>query len=105
MTTTNSVSCHDPHSGAKGTRGQLRANQHPPFAKGECSSCHTGRGSPTLKARGSALCFTCHESAPQAFAKKFRHAPVVFNDTAPTEIDTLSQAQQLAPWDLRNGLI
>jgi predicted CXXCH cytochrome family protein len=76
LATANCVSCHDPHVGEKGTRGMLRANQHAPFAKGECTSCHTGRGTANLKAKGATLCFTCHASAQPEFARKFHHAPV-----------------------------
>ena len=77
LTTTNCVTCHDPHVMGKNREHLIKAFPHVPFARGECTSCHTSKGARTLIATGSELCFKCHENT-RAFAKlPSQHAPLL----------------------------
>jgi predicted CXXCH cytochrome family protein len=72
----NCVSCHDPHVQPKGKSGLIGQFPHLPFLRGECTSCHTVRGSKTLIAKGAELCFKCHEDAAGWVKRKHLHAPL-----------------------------
>ena len=71
----NCVSCHDPHAQPKGRHGLLLPAVHLPFARGDCTECHTARGRSTLKQTGAALCVTCHPSGAWS-TRKNKHAPL-----------------------------
>ncbi len=57
------AACHDPHSSS--SKGLLMANQHAPFAAGECSSCHSGGASAgssfAMSGAIDKVCFECHD--------------------------------------------
>jgi predicted CXXCH cytochrome family protein len=74
LETTNCVSCHDPHVQRKGAKGLIKEFRHDPFARGECTACHTSRGSATTVSRGQDLCLKCHEEAKAWASKKHVHA-------------------------------
>jgi predicted CXXCH cytochrome family protein len=69
-------SCHDPHVQAKTAKGLLRPAQHLPFARRQCESCHTSRGSASLTAKGADLCLKCHETFRPVLARPVVHAPL-----------------------------
>lgn len=69
----NCVTCHDPHVGVKGKAGLLKPEQHEPFAKAQCLSCHTGAGQTTTLASGQDLCFKCHAPSQAWLTKKVVH--------------------------------
>jgi predicted CXXCH cytochrome family protein len=55
-------SCHDPHRSTK--KSKLAATAHPPFASGDCESCHTMDGGQITIADDfppKDLCETCHD--------------------------------------------
>jgi predicted CXXCH cytochrome family protein len=72
----NCSSCHDPHGGAKGTRGALGAFRHEPYSAGTCTACHSAEGSSELGKRVSVLCWDCHDEAKTGFRGEVRHSPV-----------------------------
>jgi predicted CXXCH cytochrome family protein len=59
--------CHDPH--ASDQAGLFRAHLHPPFAEGDCTTCHVSAGASdpfALTERQDALCGVCHEEQVEA---------------------------------------
>jgi predicted CXXCH cytochrome family protein len=69
MSKSDCRACHDPH--AAGKKGLLRANQHSPFAGGDCNSCHTGTAF-AIQGDVKSLCVKCHQGAKE-FAKSAHH--------------------------------
>jgi len=53
-------SCHAPHGSA--SAGMIRPRAHPPFAEGDCETCHGGP-KPSIPSGAAVieLCTTCHE--------------------------------------------
>jgi predicted CXXCH cytochrome family protein len=76
LATVNCVSCHDPHVAAKGKANLIRPVPHLPFARGECTSCHTAKGERTLVAKGADLCAKCHKDSRAFTAKASKHPPM-----------------------------
>jgi predicted CXXCH cytochrome family protein len=73
---TRCTTCHDPHVMGKNRQHLIRPFPHLPYARGECTSCHTARGAKALVASGKDLCLKCHDSA-KAFANlPSQHSPV-----------------------------
>lgn len=71
------LQCHDPHASAR--PGLFREALHPPFAEGECTTCHALPGSPQpfrTRLPVSRLCGGCHaDQATAAGTRPFPHAP------------------------------
>jgi predicted CXXCH cytochrome family protein len=73
------TACHDPHAS---TRARLVAEHaHPPFADGECRTCHVAPGDEVAGPAGTRsdlakACDGCHELAAQAASARGPHAPV-----------------------------
>ncbi|MBI5182749.1 MAG: hypothetical protein HY999_00070 [Nitrospinae bacterium] len=71
---TDCLSCHNPHS--SDNNKLLRASLHTPFAKKECTVCHTP---PTSKEPiglirgGEGLCITCHKETNEGFNRLYSH--------------------------------
>jgi len=66
------TSCHDPHgTAAPEAAGWVYANEHYPFAEGDCEACHDEQG--RLRAEGSALCAECHEEETAGFSADDAH--------------------------------
>ncbi len=68
------VACHDPH--ASNRRGLLRANQHAPFAGGQCNTCHpalANQGSFAVGENIKELCIRCHRGATEFEKERFHH--------------------------------
>lgn len=58
---------------------------HPPFATGQCLSCHDPHASqtqPTLKAPGEQLCFSCHQNVAKALSEPVQHPPFTAGNCA-----------------------
>ena len=73
LTKLHCSNCHEPH---RSTQPKLiRANQHPPFAERDCSTCHEGSTPITDQ---KALCFMCHDDV--ANPGKHVHAPFADGD-------------------------
>jgi predicted CXXCH cytochrome family protein len=70
------TTCHDPHVQGKNRQHLIRPFPHLPFARGECTSCHTAKGSKTLLLTGRELCFKCHAEAKEFEKKASQHPPV-----------------------------
>lgn len=74
----NCASCHDAHSHNKGSK-LLRVEQHGPFARRNCETCHTKpeAGKPIgLVKPANELCFTCHPKDSVMAGKENAHLPV-----------------------------
>lgn len=69
--------CHDPHASSRA--GLLRETVHPPFADGDCATCHAGPGGAepfALVAAQPALCGECHADVVEAsIDAPFPHVP------------------------------
>jgi predicted CXXCH cytochrome family protein len=76
MTGADCTSCHDPHAQPKGRKGLMLASQHPPFALGQCASCHVSGSSTAVTAKPPELCYRCHETSRAWSAKASVHAPL-----------------------------
>ncbi len=59
------TACHDPHAASRS--GLLRANQHAPFAGGDCGTCHPASGDDEFATKSDvkALCLECHRTIGQ----------------------------------------
>lgn len=57
--TSDCMSCHSPHSRDRRTK-LVKAQQHVPFARGQCTACHVQASSALLKPQGQ-LCASCHD--------------------------------------------
>jgi predicted CXXCH cytochrome family protein len=65
--------CHNPHGGAEAKL--LYSKTHPPFAKGQCQTCHpAGSASPKPVGVSDSLCFGCHDR--KSFQGRVVHQPV-----------------------------
>lgn len=68
------VACHDPH--ASDQKALLRANQHAPFASGNCVQCHKGvdnGGSFAMVGSSRDLCLGCHRGVGTYAKASNRH--------------------------------
>ncbi|MBI3871863.1 MAG: cytochrome c3 family protein [candidate division Zixibacteria bacterium] len=73
LAATDCTQCHDPHASDK--PGLLRPHLHPPFADGECESCHTKAGSAELTEPQPGLCLTCHDDLGDQLHRAVSHPP------------------------------
>lgn len=72
------LTCH-----ANQRQQQTLSYSHPPFANGQCLSCHdphAGAAAPTLRAAQDELCFTCHQSTAKSFDLPVQHPPFVLGN-------------------------
>ncbi|ADH85458.1 cytochrome c3 family protein [Desulfurivibrio alkaliphilus] len=60
------LSCHQPHESDR--PGLLRDHLHPPFAAGDCASCHDRPAG-----EGSATCISCHREVMAEMRKPTNH--------------------------------
>jgi len=66
--------CHDPHLASKKTK--LASSAHPPFAEGDCASCHTIKDGAVEIADDfppSDLCQSCHDDVATVLAGEQSH--------------------------------
>jgi predicted CXXCH cytochrome family protein len=72
------TACHDPHSGR--LAGLLRANQHAPFAGGDCERCHGESGSFVIQADVKTLCIDCHRGI-ESFERATYHGHLTHGES------------------------
>jgi len=81
ITGANCVDCHNPH--ASDEPALLNPIKHPPYAEGECATCHVEDGDAiekTLIEQPPTLCANCHEDYAEGGRAVIVHAPVANGD-------------------------
>ncbi len=74
VTEANCLTCHDPHSSPQ--PNLVMANEHAPFAGGQCSACHDGSAGGSgfaLVSDVKSVCTRCHDDIREEAAQPYTH--------------------------------